>query len=358
MNVESRFERVRWPTRSTRSRWTCAAPVRDRSLGRSFALGRAGPARAGVPAPACARADVRRPPDAQDELVVTRENLQATVEELETSNEELQAANEEMLAPTRSCRAPTRSAERQRGAPHRQLSSRSASRSCSSCATTSTTSSSTRRWAWASSTRSCACGASRPAPRHVPLLPGDVGRPIDHFAPAIRAARSSPRRGAWWPTARRGGSPYDDDDGRTWGLTIRPCRGARRAAARVVLTFVDVTAERRVGRRLTAVVDSLPHLVAVVDREGAVTPSTPSGARASRAAAATRALLRGGELPDVCDRADDPTPALSRGLRDVLAGRAPSASSAVNAPARGGARVPGVRRALRDLGGAVISHST
>jgi len=45
----------------------------------------------------------------QQELLATREYLQAIIEEQETTNEELKAANEEACRTTKSCKAPMRS---------------------------------------------------------------------------------------------------------------------------------------------------------------------------------------------------------------------------------------------------------
>jgi two-component system CheB/CheR fusion protein len=198
------------------------------------------------------------------------------------------------------------------------------------------------------------------AARHVPLLPGDVGRPIEHFASATRVAglAAEARRVVADGEARR--VTYDDDAGRTWGLTIRPyaARDVRRRG--VVLTFVDVTAERRVGQRLGAVVDSLPHPVAVLDREGTITLVNAAWRDgAARCGGDPARCCEGANYLDVCDRADEPDARLvAAGLRGVLAGR--SERFECEYPCAGPADVRVFRlfvAPLRDQGGgAVVSH--
>ncbi|MFO0607010.1 MAG: chemotaxis protein CheB [Polyangiales bacterium] len=363
-DVESRFERVRWPTPLDAFAVDVrVAPVRDRSLGRSFALvalAPLGPESPPPPAPA------PEPTSGalqmlQDELVVTRENLQATVEELETSNEELQAANEEMLASNEELQST-----------NEELQSVNEELHTVNCELQERVQELLElRDDLDNLLQHSQVGVlfldeelrvrrfTPGAARHVPLLPGDVGRPIEHFASVIRAGAlvAEARRVVADGEARR--LAYDDDDGRAWGLTIRPyaARDVRRRG--VVLTFVDVTAERRVGRRLTAVVDSLPHPVAVVDREGVVTLVNAVWREgvAGRGGDPAR-CCEGASYLDVCDRADDPHARLvAAGLRDVLAGRAERFECEYPCVGPAEVRVYRVFAApLRDLGGAVISH--
>jgi two-component system CheB/CheR fusion protein len=266
--------------------------------------------------------------DLQQELQYTKENLQATIEELETSNEELQATNEELLSSNEELQSTNEELQSVNEELHTVNTEYQAKiqelvdlnsdvdnllRSTSIGTIFLDEQLQIRRF-------------TSSVTELLSLMPRDVGRPIDHislgslgdtFLPDLRRVLEL------GVTAERS---IMGRDGRRFLMRTLPYLTEDGQQRGVVVTFVDVTALRRVEEKLQDVLDSLPEHVAVLDRAGTIllvnegwrrysiergADPVSSGPGASYLAACAHVDgLRG---PDAA--------ALQRGLLDVLEGR-------------------------------------
>ena len=114
-------------------------------------------------------------------------------------------------------------------------------------------------------------------------------------------------------------------DGRTWLVTIQPIHGKQHVAARIVLSFIDVSSVQAM-RHLQAVVDALPQNVAVLDAGGIVTQVNRAWRDFALENGGSSGLATGIGLNylDALRKApanDATAQSALRGLEDLLAGR-------------------------------------
>jgi two-component system, chemotaxis family, CheB/CheR fusion protein len=124
-------------------------------------------------------------------------------------------------------------------------------------------------------------------------------------------------------------------DGRTWLVTIQPfvsqpVGSMDRDAARIVLSFIDVTSVRAM-RHLQAVVDGLPQNVAVLDRNGLVTQVNEAWRLFALSNGGSNLLATGTglnylETLRMAATTDTDAHAVLHGLRGILDGTRPSFS--------------------------------
>jgi two-component system, chemotaxis family, CheB/CheR fusion protein len=149
-------------------------------------------------------------------------------------------------------------------------------------------------------------------------------------------------------------------DGRSWLVTIQPIHGKHNVAARIVLSFIDVSSVRAM-QHLQSVVDALPQNVAVLDSAGIVTQVNRAWREFAAGNGGSQALVSGTGLSYLdalrnAPSADATAQAALKGLEDVLAGRSNSHVMIYPCHARHQKRWFLMHAsALRD-GGCVVTH--
>jgi two-component system, chemotaxis family, CheB/CheR fusion protein len=188
-----------------------------------------------------------------EELQTANEELQTANEELRTTNEELQTAQEELQSVNHEIRAVNR--ELQRGSQllrevnddlvnvlasveiaiiivdvHRRI----------------------RRF-------------TPPARAVMKLLPADLGRPLADLQPSVDVPRLDAVVAEVIDKLEVHESEVRHPDGTSYRMQIRPYRTADHAIGGAILAFVDITALRAASDRATAIVETAPTPLAVLD---------------------------------------------------------------------------------------------
>jgi two-component system CheB/CheR fusion protein len=210
----------------------------------------------------------------ETELRHTRESLQAAVEELESSNEELQASNEELLASNEELQ----STNEELHSVNEELYTVNAEYQKKITELTELTDDmdnllqSTEIGTIFLDERLCIRKFTPQIGRTFPLLPQDVGRPIDGFSHNIRYANLLSDLENVLSTGNRIEKDVQDRSGSWLYLRILPYRSHSRLAG-VVLSLVDISqlkqAEARLGQ-LAAIIESSNDAIIGMDVEGRI----------------------------------------------------------------------------------------
>ncbi len=269
--------------------------------------------------------------DLEAELQYTKENLQATIEELETSNEELQATNEELLSSNEELQSTNEELQSVNEELHTVNQEYQAK-----IQELSELNGDLDNLLRGTDIGTLFLDEALRIRRYTPavaglvnVLPQDVGRSLEHFAFHFDA-------GGLLDDARAviaGGPPRERraaaHDGRRLLIRVLPYLGGATGRG-AVITFIDVSATERERERLQAILDSLPHQMAVLDIRGRIalvnqawrTFAEANGAAGSPGVGVGADYLAVTSATRGPERAD--AEAVAAGLRAVLEGRAGS----------------------------------
>ncbi|MEM9692295.1 MAG: CheR family methyltransferase, partial [Myxococcota bacterium] len=224
-----------------------------------------------IPRPTGELPEQARMEDLHQELLFTRESLQATIEELQTANEELQASNEEMLAANEELQATNEELHATNEELHTVSSEREEridelvrlNEDMENLLT------GTKIATIFLDERHRIRRFSGPIHPYIRLLPQDIGRSVSDIAHFLVDVDLEETAGEVLETQR----PQSfETAARDCSVLVRaiPYRSAIENVRGTVFTFVDVTALRRARAMLRAVLDSVPQHIALLDEAGEI----------------------------------------------------------------------------------------
>ena len=268
--------------------------------------------------------------DLQQELQYTKENLQATIEELETSNEELQATNEELLSSNEELQSTNEELQSVNEELH-TVNTEYQTKIQELVDLNSDVDNLLRSTSIGTLFLDEQLHVRRFTPSVTDLLslmPRDVGRPIEHIALSLLGDSFVPDLRRVLELGTSVERAVVGRDGRRFLLRILPYLTEAGPQRGVVVTFVDVTAIRRIEEELQDVLDAFPEQIAIVDRAGVIQLVNERWRRFARDNGGDPMLSGpGASYLAACAHVDGPQGADARavhaGLLDVLERRAP-----------------------------------
>ena len=208
----------------------------------------------------------------EQELERVRATLKSTIEDLGSANEELQASNEELMASNEELQSTNEELQSVNEELHTvnaefqgkivQLNEAYADLESLSRAARIPLIFLDRNF--------CVTRFSAQATDLFRLREQDLGRPLFDITHNLDLPHLEQQVRTAFETLETSRVEVRGRDGRTWLITIQPFVGKVRDAARIVLSFIDVSSVQAM-RHLQSVVDALPQNVAVLDRAGIVT---------------------------------------------------------------------------------------
>ncbi|MEZ5252124.1 MAG: diguanylate cyclase, partial [Ilumatobacteraceae bacterium] len=207
--------------------------------------------------------------DLSSELELSRLEQQTLIPRLEASNEELQATNEELLASNEELQATNEEfAERQRGAPHGQRRVPAEDRSARGRVVRPGPPDGSHRHRYGVPRLRDADPEFTSSIRHyLPLLPSDVGRPLQDLRSELVSDEFIARvRGVL-----HGDESFEESiDSIAGPVLLRVLPYVHHEMAGAVVTFTNVTEVKRTYELARQVLDSLPSQIAFVGPDGTI----------------------------------------------------------------------------------------
>ncbi len=264
--------------------------------------------------------------DLQQELVFSRENVQATIEELETSNEELQATNEELIAANEELQSTNEELQSVNEELH-TLNVEYQEKIGELVHLNEDINNLLVSTRLGSVFLDDELKVTRFTPAIAPvmqLMDRDIGRPISHmsmqfsadtFFAAVNQVRNSQQAVERDFTLR---------NGQMYRLRVAPYLSDTPGHGGIVATILDVTELKRIEKQLASILDALPQHVALIDPQGCITRVNRAWTRFSEICGADPRRTGVGSNYLEASEADPTASAVVERLRALLAGEAES----------------------------------
>lgn len=189
-----------------------------------------------------------------EELQSANEELQSTNEELETAKEELQSVNEELLTVNTELQQKIEEVSRVNGDLNNLLAG-------------------TQIGTIFLDFELCVQRFTPAVTQLIHLIPSDVGRPVHHFVTNLKYSTLIQDVQQVLATLIPQEHTVETTDDRWYLLRISPYRNLKNVIEGAVITFVNITQQKKVEkalRQLTQVVAQSPNLIMIADRSGAI----------------------------------------------------------------------------------------
>ncbi|NOU28443.1 MAG: PAS domain-containing protein [Polyangiaceae bacterium] len=211
--------------------------------------------------------------DLQQELLFSRENIQATIEELETSNEELQATNEELTAANEELQSTNEELQSVNEELH-TLNVEYQEKIAELVHLNEDINNLLISTKLGSVFLDHELNVTRFTPAIAPvmrLLDRDIGRPISHLSIQLGVDAFFELLDQVRSTQVPAEKEFTLRDGQVYQIRVAPYVSDTPGDAGLVVTALELTAAKKIERQLARILDALPQHIALVDRDGVVT---------------------------------------------------------------------------------------